>query len=101
MGYILITWLEWFLFPFLCVSPNIQSILGNKYLEGILPAALASLIEGHWCTDILLLLVIGFNPSIFYVLLHIALAYGDIYISPYLAYRIRAYVRLLILICFF
>ena len=44
--------------------------------------------------------MILFNPSNVYALLYGAPDYGYINISPYLAYRIRAYVRLLILICF-
>ena len=52
----------------------------------------ASLIEGHWCTYILLLFVIGFDPSKVYALLYGTLMYGDISICLYLGYRIRAYV---------
>ena len=63
-----------------------------------MPIALASLIEGHWRTDILLLLVVGFNPYNVYALLHCVLTYGEISISTYLCYWTRAYVRILILI---
>ena len=61
---------EWVLFPFLFVRTNIYYRLDYKPLEGILTAALAYLIEGHWRTDILLLSVIDFNPSNVYALLH-------------------------------
>ena len=57
----------------------------------ILRIALASIIEGHWRTDILLSLVIGFNPSNVYALLHGAPTYGDVYISQYLGCRIKEF----------
>ena len=88
--------LKWVLHPFLFVRPNLYSRSGSKTLEGILPVELASLVEGHWRTCILLLSVVGFNPSNFYALLYGAPTYGDVSISLYSGYRIRAYVRLLI-----
>ena len=30
-------WLEWVLFPFTFIRPNIYSILGSKYVEGYMP----------------------------------------------------------------
>ena len=66
-----------------------------------MPVAIASLIEGHRRTENLLLLVRGFNPSCFYAILYGALMYGEISMSPYLGYRIMAYVRILILVSFF
>ena len=101
LGYITIPWIKWVMFPFWIVRPHIYSILGYKYLEGTLPVVLASLIEGHCRTYILLLFVIGFNPSNIYVLLYSAPTYGDISTCRYLGYWIRACVRLLILIRFF
>ena len=74
---------EWVISLFLFLS---SSRLVYKYLEGILHVALASLIEGHWCIDILLLFVIVFNPYNVYSLLYGAPTYGDISISPYLGY---------------
>ena len=70
-------------------------------LCAFLHISLASIIEGHWRVYILWLLVIGFNPYNVYALLYGAPAYCDVSISPYLGYWIRAYIRLLILICFF
>ena len=67
----------------------------------ILHIALASLIECHWINCIWLLFVIGFNPFNVYALLYGAPAYCNFSISPYLGYRIRGFVRLLILICIF
>ena len=90
-----------FLFLFILFMPNLYSRLGSKYIEGILPVAPDSLIEGHWRICILLLFVIEFNPSNVYALLYGAPEYCEIYICPYLGYRIGAYVWLLILICFF
>ena len=60
------------LFLFIFVKNNLYSRLGFNNLEGILPIVLTYLIEGHGCTYILLLFVIGFNPSNVYALL-----YGD------------------------
>ena len=63
--------------------------------------ALASLIEGTDAISILLLFVIGFNPSTIYTLLHGAQTYGNSSIFQYLGYWIRDLVRILIFICFF
>ena len=52
-------------------------------MEYILTVALASLIEGPWRTDILILLVIGSNPYNDYAIFYGAPMYGDIFISPY------------------
>ena len=57
---------EWVLFPLLFVRPNLQSRLSYKPLEGILPVALASLIEVHRRTVILLLFVICLIHLFFY-----------------------------------
>ena len=64
----------------------------------ILPIALASLTEGHWRIFILYLFVLLFITYNAFALLYGALTYCDIFISPYLGYWIRVYVRLLILI---
>ena len=101
IGSITITWIELVQFPFLIVWTNLYSRLVSKYLEVILPVALASLIEVNWCTYIPLLFVIGFNTSNVYAILYGALTYGDISICPYLGNQIKSYIRLLILICFF
>ena len=67
----------------------------------ILRIALASLIEGHWRIFILWLFVIGFNLSNVYVFLYAAPTYCDVSIGLYVCYRIRAYVRILVIILFF
>ena len=51
---------------------------------------MAPLDEGYWRIYILLLFVIGFNPSISYALLYGALTYFDISICTYLGYWIGA-----------
>ena len=89
------------LFPFLFIRPNIYSWLGSKSLEGILHVAFAYLIGGHCLNYISFLFVIYFNPSNLFALLYSALTYVEISICPYLGYRIRAYVHLLIRIQFF
>ena len=66
-----------------------------------MPVALASLIEGNWRTLFVLLFVRGFNPYNVYALVYGTLTCGEISIIPYLVNRIRAYVRLLILILVF
>ena len=93
--------LEYIIFLFIIIQPNIYSILGSKSLEVNMPVVPASLIEGIWHTYILLLLVIVLNPYHFYALFCGALTYCDIYICLYLVYRIRAYIWLLILIHIF
>ena len=91
---------EYVIFLFLFVRPNLLSRLGYKYIQGIMNIGLASLIEGHWSTEIILLFVVRFNPSFFYALLYVDPRYGDIFIITYLGYQIKAYVQLLINICF-
>ena len=41
--------LEWNIFLFTFVRPNIYSTLSSKTIEGCTPVVLASLIEGHRC----------------------------------------------------
>ena len=49
MGSIPITWLEWFLFPFIFVGSNILSRLGYKSLEGVLPVANLVILDRGLC----------------------------------------------------
>ena len=69
------------LFLFISIRPNIYSRLGSKPLEGIITVALASLIEGHWRTYILLLFLIGFNPSNVYALFYGSLCMVEFHLS--------------------
>ena len=48
-----------------------------------------------------LLLVIGFNPSNMYTLLHGSPMYSNSSVCPYLGYLIRAFIRLFIFVHFF
>ena len=79
---------------------NLYSILGYNSIEGFMPVAIASLIEFHLRTYILLLFMIRLNTYNVYALLYGALNYGDLYIYPYLFYWIEAYVWIVILILF-
>ena len=51
--------------------------------------------------SILLLFMIGFNPSTIYALLHGTHTYGNSSICQYLGYWIRDFVSILIFVCFF
>ena len=94
-------WLEWVLVPFAFVRPNIYCRLGSNSIVGFMPFLLASLIEGYWCIWILLLFVIGFNPSNVYLIFYGTMTYGDISICSYLGYWIGAYVRFLLFVWLF
>ena len=58
-----------FIFPFTLVRPNLYYKLVSNSIEVFVLVALASLIEGHWHTDILILFMMYFNPSNVYSLL--------------------------------
>ena len=82
-SYILI---EWVLLLFKFVRPNLYSRSGYSPIEGFMPVALTSLIEGYWNVLVSLLSTIGFNLYNVYVLLYGARTYGDISIFLYLGY---------------
>ena len=63
---------------FTFVRPYIYSVLGSNSIEGFMPVAISSVIEGHRRICILLLLMLGYNLYNIYVILYGSPRYGDI-----------------------
>ena len=70
-------------------------------VQGYMLLHLPPLLKVVDAIDILLLLVIGFNPYNIYSLLYRDPTYGDSYFFPYLGYLIRAFIRILVFVRFF